>query len=183
MANINPTKLDQALQAALIPFDGIQCVHDVDPITGLTDSVIILYSASATQQQINQGNAILASFNNLPVDFVDCTKVGVFPLVKILTANNIFLPIGIQIGLVQISGLTTPPTISIGTNSPNYDNIVGQVQSPLTTLADLRNILVGTTSNTKAIINDTWIYLNVRIAAVATQYVVAAKELGQYIPR
>lgn len=146
--------------------------------------VFAIYDQSASQAQITAGNALIsANANKTSYGFVDCTAAGIYPFLFISTAKGFFLPLGMQIGLSKVSGITTPPTVSIGTNSPNYDNIIAAVVSPLVALADLRNILVGTSANTKAILADTWIYLNVRVAAVATQYTVAVRELGQYIPR
>lgn len=55
------------------------------------------------------------------------------------TNDSEFHPFSISIEVVEASGVTVPGTISIGTNSPNYNNIVSL--ATLDNILSIKNIL------------------------------------------
>lgn len=87
----------------------------------------------------------------------------------IITLPNGYAINGIQLVGTNISGVITGPTFSIGTNSPNYNNVVSL--SLITSLSAANNLLNINLANPSQTLNynDT-IYLNVAIAALATHY-------------
>lgn len=87
----------------------------------------------------------------------------------IFTAPQPFVIFAIQAVTTNVSGLILGPSISLGTNAPSYNNILGI--SLLTSLSLVNNIFSLTASNPGYVMqtNDT-LYVDVTTAALATTY-------------
>jgi hypothetical protein len=90
-----------------------------------------------------------------------------------------FYPTDLIFTLEAISGLITPPSVSVGTNPSNYNNIVSAttltgLASPGETYTVSLNTVVGSTPPT------TQVYVRVSVAAVATTYLFRAHFTGHY---
>lgn len=80
-----------------------------------------------------------------------------------------FYPINVAFEIVDVSGLITAATVSIGTNSTTYNNIMAAtLLTNLTAILDIRNI----TLNTGLVVlpASTDVYLKVTGAATATTF-------------
>ena len=82
----------------------------------------------------------------------------------------------------QIAGKNSAPTVSVGTNSPNYDNILAATSlSGLSTRGDFINFDIVSPSVQRAInTNSTPIFANVSVGASATTFNLAVQLRGQY---
>lgn len=156
-------------------------VGGIDPLANLQATLNNM--AAQLLAEASQAAPLPSGSTNTPLWQVDCTVVGARPLTLIQGSQKIFLPWGLQIGLAAVAGLVTPPTLSVGTNAPNYDDIIPSTVSPVTVAKHLRNVAVGVGADTIAIDTDLWIYLNVRVAATAAVYTVAAMPFGTYLAR
>lgn len=170
-------QLTVSLQIANIPIQGVIINNPLDKNTWRID-----YLPSATPTDIANGNALLAAFTPANLRFVDCTSIKKQLIATIYASpTNVFMPLGMRFGLTSVVALTTVPTISVGTNSPNYDNLIAATPSPLTVLQDMINVLLASPTKTKYLTAFLGVYMNVRVAAVASAYTLAAMPLGDYL--
>jgi len=95
-----------------------------------------------------------------------------------VTRPTPFLPVQILVAVHELAGFTSSPTVSLGTNSPNYNNIVAATALNLSGLGAFR-VLNITTSN--AVARDSLIRLNITIVGVATTYRFGMWLLGYYV--
>jgi hypothetical protein len=99
-----------------------------------------------------------------------------------LEASNLkFYPIIVIIRAVNISGVTTAPTVSVGTNSTSYNNIA--TASLLNTILSTIGATGGSPNMATAsypISGGTSIFANVSIAAIATNYTFNVEIVGFY---
>jgi hypothetical protein len=116
----------------------------------------------------------------------DATQIGVKDLFD--TQPTPFLPHCIVIMLRAVSGFVSVPTISLGTNAPNYDNVLAA--SPMAALdvaGECFRLPVGTQIGTTGIYrlnapgSSVSLKANVTVPAVATQYVVEVIVEGGYV--
>lgn len=111
---------------------------------------------------------------------IDGTTTGA---TKLATVNNpnfsSYCPTGILFYLAGSNTLTGQPTVSIGTNSPNYDNILSATLLTLTATRKYTYIpIVATTSSISAASTD--IFINVQIASSALGYSFQSQILGTF---
>lgn len=103
-------------------------------------------------------------------------------LVYTLPASTLnFYPTQIIVRAVSISGVTTPPTVSVGTNSTSYNNIA--TGSLLNTVLNTVGATGGSPQNASTsfpIAGSTAIYANVTIGAIATNYTFYIEVIGFY---
>lgn len=109
-------------------------------------------------------------------------KVTGATLIYTLESSNLkFYPIMVVARVVNISGVIIRPTISIGTNSSSYDNIV--TASLLATLLSTLGAESGApqdASTSPQLAGGTAIYANVSLGATATTYQVKFDVIGYY---
>lgn len=92
-----------------------------------------------------------------------------------------FYPTQIVPRNVNISGVTTGPSVSIGTNATSYDNIAStQLISTLLSTVAVSNGVPQNTSYSPALSGGTAIYAKVTTAAIATNYTLKYDILGFY---
>lgn len=161
---INVAKLHMELVTAGIPIDGVSIDGRID------------YKVNATPAQITQGNAILAAHDGLQLGLVDCGTSGA-KLIGLVGSNDgktAFLPGRYTVFCRARSG--TAPTVSMGTNSPSYNNI--QPATPLTafTVGKFQQFFISTLFD--AVLAPTPIYINVTVAA--TGFILGAIFQGDY---
>lgn len=98
------------------------------------------------------------------------------------TYNMFFFPQDLSIVAVQVSAKTSSPTVSIGTNSPNFDNILAATSlSGLAARGDFINFDLLSPTVLKAINTTTTpIFVNVSVAANATTFNLALELRGEY---
>lgn len=108
---------------------------------------------------------------------IDGTSTGTTNLFTTQVVN--FRSMQLVIDLTSVSNFVTPPTISVGTNAGNYDNIL-----PATILTGLSagstHILIQIEGIMPDIAQSTSVKLNISIAAVASTYTVDATIFGFY---
>jgi hypothetical protein len=92
---------------------------------------------------------------------------------------SFFRPVHIIVDLNTVSGLGTPPTISIGTNAASYNNILGLTALTSLTLnsSTLQFSLSGAVASVAQ--NDV-INVNISIGAIATTYTINVLVIGFY---
>jgi hypothetical protein len=108
-------------------------------------------------------------------------------ILLIETESTPLMPIFVVVYLRAVAGLTSVPTMSIGTNAPNYDNVIpAAVLAGLDVQGEYFRIPVGTalaggvfrgmspSSSVK-------LYANVTVAAVATTYDTEVQVIGAYV--
>lgn len=101
---------------------------------------------------------------------IDCKVGGPIGLAQVPNTGRVLVLNRHFFGLVQLSGLVTPPSISIGTNGPNYDNIMA-----ITALTGLTqgNLAPGGTKNQYPwLAAGAQVFLNITTPANAAQYIV-----------
>ncbi|HLT41324.1 MAG TPA: hypothetical protein VKZ95_01360 [Sphingobacteriaceae bacterium] len=186
---------DQAAKDAIVgSVDGILGNDPVNPADARnwppTDGVWgNIYNASPVQdggavqwdgttgQLIKQGDPIvnLLRFNAL----IDGKTIGNTPIFT-TPAGKRFIPTSCNIRLVTVSGLTLVSTISIGTNPPNYNNILGATL--LTELSSVNQVITNVLSGAySSIAPSTTVYCRVSIPSTATTYNLMASIVGYYI--
>ena len=85
------------------------------------------------------------------------------------TVKNTLIMLGAGFILEAVSGLTTPPTASMGTNSSSYDNLMGA--TALTPLTTALNVWSGALLSQYPILNNgDEIRMRVSVAAISTTY-------------
>lgn len=107
----------------------------------------------------------LAKFEGIDTKIVGPILLGTVPML-----NKILVPFWAGLAIEQIGGLTTAPTISIGTNASAYDNMVGNVA--LTGLLQGRVAQVAFKAQYPYLLGGNQVYLNIVSAAVATTYTI-----------
>lgn len=91
-----------------------------------------------------------------------------------------FYPTQVIVRAVNISGAAVKPTITVGTNSPNYDNIAsGNVLNSITSLLGITT-QPQTVSTSPALSAGTQIYVRVTGVPVATNYTFKVDVAGYY---
>lgn len=82
----------------------------------------------------------------------------------------------------QVAGKNSSATVSVGTNSPNYDNILGATSlSGLAARGDFINFNIESPTVERAFSTvSTPIFVNVTVGASATTFNVAVQLRGQY---
>lgn len=178
---INPDKLTDELVAA-----AIQCTGSISYASAT--SITIEYTDLATSTQMNANtDTVITAHNAVSLSGgVNGKVTGSKAIVYIpATATRVFLPTLIRLAVTSNStGITTPPTISIGSNSPAFDNVMAAVALAtlnLTAANRLRNVLLGTTTHTFMLTALTTVYINVSIAAIATVYNLGIKIEGDWL--
>jgi hypothetical protein len=97
---------------------------------------------------------------------VDGTTLGT---TQLFVAANGFVVSQVQVVLVEVDSLTSAPTFTVGTNSPDYDNICGSTS--LAALTEVNNVLNVSQSNPGYHIETgDEIYVNVTGSAVTMTY-------------
>lgn len=124
----------------------------------------------ATQYGMNLYSVTLTG---LDLTQTGATKIGT------TDANNRFVPLFAHIELTAVTGFTSVPSVSVGTNSPNYDNGI-----PITTLTNMNTVnqmVMQQYANLKKSVSaGTDVYVNVTTAAIATTYIGRITILGFY---
>jgi hypothetical protein len=169
-----------------------------------SDQLMHFAKQSDLPNYVRQKNGQLAFCNDVKTTFqYDSASVAWMPLARVVIKKSTvvvngkatgltkiytteastlkFYPTGVVIRATNISGVTTQPTASVGTNSTAYNNIV--TGSLLNTL--LNTLSVGSGSPQPASIStpipgNTDIYVNVTIAAIATNYSYTVEIIGFY---
>lgn len=179
--SIRLSKLAVELLAAAIPIDGISAIGAADPSNpDIVPDAYIQYDALATQPQITQGQAILAAHDGtLPLGYVRCTTAGAKVIGLVGQNNRAFLPQFWRLFVRLAQGVTQIPTISMGTNSPNYDNLLTATALTNWSTGQMQNTFLSGKQN--AVLVPTGIYINVTVAAVATNYIVGGQFEGDYL--
>lgn len=182
---VNIEKLEIELRAAGIPIIGVRGTGNCTAAPPfICDGAEIEYDPSATPGQITQGQAILAAHDSTtPMGHVSCLATGPKLIGVVGDPAQRWFPERYRIIVVQASGVTTSPTVSLGTNEPLYNNIAAATalgSIGLSSTADMRNVAV---TLTRVISNRVAVYANVTIAAVATQFVIRADFIGDYEPK
>jgi len=116
---------------------------------------------SAAINAKNTGNTLLYTLENSSFNF--------YPTMVVPRATG-----------VGISGVVTGPTMSIGTNATSYNNVAvsSLLSNVLTTLTGGNSL--STTIYSPGLAGNTAIYVNVSVAAVATNYTVLYDIIGFY---
>lgn len=114
-----------------------------------------------------------------PTNTVDCTQTGTTLLTRTRPATSSgaqFNPLQVFIKVFGVTSVTAPATISIGTNSPNFNNIVdGQsIDGP----ARMLQVTSAMATPLNQLPVDTDIMINVTTAATATSLNIRAGVIG-----
>lgn len=98
-------------------------------------------------------------------------------------SNLKFYPVMVIFRAINISGTVTPPTVSIGTNSTNYNNITtSSLLSTLLNTIGATNGAPGMVTTSPALSGNTDVYAKVSIAAIgATVYQFQVDIIGYYL--
>ena len=89
-----------------------------------------------------------------------------------------FNPIIFLVEITALQSMTSRPQVSIGTNSPNYDNIIATTTLNGTSVGQVQILRVEQVF--PRLDAGTELRLNVRVAAVATTYTAKAVFFGTY---
>ncbi len=168
----NIIKLTYTLQAAGLPVSGVDSNGSVS------------WEIEPTPAQQTEAESIIASFDDtLPLRQFSALTTGPKLIDMVGDPNLYFFPERYRIVVVAASGVVTPPTISMGTNAPNYNNVapntaLGSVG--LQAAADMRNVAL---TLTRVVLARLPVYANVVVAAVATQFVLRVDFIGNSEPR
>lgn len=128
-----------------------------------------------TGQLIKQANgSSLQAFSAL----VDGKTVGNTLLVTV-PAGKTFIPIKATYTLINVTGLSLVSTVSIGSNSPNYNDISGATL--LTGLSVQGKVLSLDLSSPTSAAASSNVYARVSIASTATTYNLMASVIGFFI--
>lgn len=163
---INREKLELELRAAGIPLEGLALV-DADTLR-----IEFMDSATSGQQTTTTDAVIAAHDSTIPLGRFSCTTTGArFVAFIPASSSRLFLPSMVRIGVAALTGFISAPTVSLGSNSPNYDNVLPATALGgaigLTSLLALRNQAL---VNTFVLNSDRYLFANVTVAANATTY-------------
>lgn len=92
-----------------------------------------------------------------------------------------FKPLLIQVDVVSATGIISVPAISIGTNSPSYNNILAATTLTGLTMAGAHSIFLPTAGSMEAMYGE-GIYANVTSVAVGTELTLAVDLIGAFQP-
>src|SRR3990172_4451377 len=108
---------------------------------------------------------------------IDAKVVGDTTVFTTAPSFGRFYPVLVRIVLSAVSGLVTAPTVSVGTNSPNFNNIMGA--TPMTTLTAANDFFAFLLSSVApSVAASTAIKCRVSAGATATTYTIAAHVIG-----
>lgn len=111
---------------------------------------------------------------------VDGKSVGNTLVYTLEDSSLNFYPTQVIVRAVNVSGAVVKPTISVGTNSPNYDNIAsGNILNSITSLVGITT-QPQTVSTSPALPGGTQIYARVTGLPVATSYTFKVDVAGYY---
>lgn len=110
------------------------------------------------------------------VENIDAKVSGPVLLGTVPTGSKIIVPFWAGVSIDTIAGLTTAPTISIGTNSAAYDNMVAATL--LTGLLQGRVAPVVFKAQYPVLTPNTQVFLNISVGAVATTYKIIIGLMG-----
>jgi hypothetical protein len=98
------------------------------------------------------------------------------------TTGMTFVPLFIHVEAINMSGVITPPTVSVGTNAPNYNNILNltAMDSILNTTGLIKTYNVSSAIGVPSIPPGTAIYTRVGGLAIATTYAFRIDIIGYY---
>jgi hypothetical protein len=92
-----------------------------------------------------------------------------------------FEPLLIQFGVQSATGIISVPTVSVGTNSPTYNNILGAMALTGLTGAGSHTVVLPSPGSMEALYG-TDIYANVTGAGVGTELTISVDLIGTYQP-
>ena len=144
---------------------------------GTTQNAYINNQNDITPAQYTQAQAILAAHDGQPLGLADCSTTGAKLIGLVGDGVTAFLPTGYVVFCRAYGGAV--PTVSMGTNSPNYNNI--QAAVALTTfnaVGKFENFNFGFGGVNSAILTQTPVYINVTVAAAG--YVLGAVFDGRW---
>lgn len=157
------------------------------PISGVDSNGVISWSTPPTPSQETEAATIVAAHDDsTPLGYVSCLTTGPKLIGIVGDPDQRFFAERYRIIVVQATGVTTPPTVSLGTNGPDYNNV-----APATALGSIglnaaglmRNVLVGTSSPINVILNRVAVYVNVTVAANAGAFIIRVDFIGDYEPK
>src|SRR5689334_9040166 len=109
--------------------------------------------------------SLIAGFNDSNINLKNTGSTLIFTQ---LSTNGIYFPVRIRVYGTNLSGVTTPPTLSIGTNASSYNNILSS--TALTGLVNGTYIDYSPTFPLSPLNGNDKIFVNVTIGAVATTF-------------
>lgn len=148
---------------------------DVKGPASSTDDGISVFDGTSGKVVKEQGSTTGLVIFTAPVDgkIVGNTLLGSVP------AGKTFIPIQASFTLLNVAGLALVSTASIGSNSPNYNNILGAtLLTGLSTQGEVIGMDLGNPSSVGA---STDIYARVSIGSTATTYDLQASVIGFFI--
>jgi hypothetical protein len=176
---VNKDKLYVELIGAGIPAIGVG-----SDASGHPGEIRIDYTDAAASTQINANTDTVVNAHDAtsPLGKFSCTTTGARLIAHIpASSTRAFLPTLIRIGVVTTTGFVAAPTVSLGSNSPNYNNVLVATSLGgaigLTSSLALRNQAL---VNTNVLTSDIFLYANVSVAANATTYVLRVVVDGDY---
>lgn len=143
------------------------------PGSSVVDGALVSYNGTSGQL-INSSSGIVVK--NVAVDGKTVGNTLIFTTDAVKT----FVPVSINVTITAVSGLSLVSTVSVGTNSPNYNNICG---AALLTGLDSNNetIQIPLIANLNAISAGSQVYARVSIGSIATTYDLNVAIAGFYI--
>lgn len=121
----------------------------------------------------NSTNSRVQVFSLTGIDGKTTTSTLIF------TPTSTFTPSQVFFELTSVSGFVSVSSISIGTNSASYDNILPI--SVLAGMSGLNNVLLLSISSVISSVSaNTGIYINVTAGAIATTYTIKCSIMGFY---
>lgn len=119
---------------------------------------------------------VFTNLDRLFIASIDMTTTGNYEFLTVPLGKT-YIPIRLFIELTNVSGLISVSTVSLGTNSPNYNNMIGEtLLTGLNTVNESFNIQP--TNSTFLPHNEETIFLRISGVAVATTYLGTAHLLG-----
>lgn len=109
---------------------------------------------------------------------LDATSDESTAIIFTMPNNGAFKPILVQIWAVQVTGFTTSPSISVGTNANNYDDVMPVTQVVPTAGARVHNILL---TNARVLDANDVLRARVATAAGATIFLLRITILGHFV--
>lgn len=165
--------------------------------TGLVDIIEWLGPGQIpTQQQLDDAWALCllddVETNNITINWkpinyiavwvrnIDAKIAGNSLIAHVPQSKGPFFVEFVAARLAAISTLTTVPTVSVGTNNPNYDNLVAA--TPMTGINVVNNLARPSLVAKSGIVPaDTDVYVRVSIGAVATTYTIDVSIIGFFL--
>lgn len=110
------------------------------------------------------------------VENIDTKVSGPVLLGTVPTGSKIIVPFWAGVAIDSIAGLTSAPTISMGTNAAAYDNMVAA--TALTGLLQGRVAQMTFKAQYPVLVPNAQLFLNISVAAVATTYKIIIGLMG-----